>query len=79
MTAGARLGGSVALLVAFAAGVTTAGFYPALVVYLAAHMAYLGVRPYWLVAAVACGVVAVFYGLFDIALAVPVPRGTLWS
>jgi len=79
MTAHARLGANIALLVAFAAGVTTAGFYPTLVVYLAAHMSYLGVRPFWLVGAVALGVTAAFYALFDIALAVPVPRGTLWS
>jgi hypothetical protein len=79
VTAGARLTGSVALLVGFASGVTTFGFYAALIVYLAAHMAYLGVRPYALVAAVAVGMAAVFYALFDIALAVPVPRGSFWN
>jgi hypothetical protein len=70
---------NVALVTAFVFGVTSLGFYPSLVLYLTAHMLYLGVRPVVLVVLVALGVGAAFWLGFEYLLRVPVPTGWFWG
>lgn len=66
------------LIIAFGATVMSVGFYPAAVLYLIVHMAWLGVRPWWLILIVTGGAVASIALLFDATLGVPVPRGALF-
>lgn len=70
---------NLALVTAFVLGVTSVGFYASLVLYLTAHMLYLGVRPVVLVVAVAVGVGAAFWLGFEYLLRVPVPTGWAWG
>lgn len=69
---------NAALIVAFGAAVVGVGFYPAAALYLVLHMGWLGVRPWWLVGGVSAAAVGFIALLFDVALGVPVPRGSLF-
>lgn len=68
---------SVALIVTYAAAVPWLGFFSATLVYLIAHMTYLGIRPLWKPVAATAGVLAVLYGLFEFLLRVDLPGGVL--
>jgi hypothetical protein len=75
----ARFLANLGLVTAFVFGVTSVGFYVSLVLYLTAHMLYLGVRPVVRVALVAVGVGAAFWLGFEHLLRVPVPTGWVWG
>jgi hypothetical protein len=66
------------IIIAFGVAVMNVGFYPAASCYLFVHMAWLGVRPWWLVVLVTAGAVGFIALLFDFALGVPVPRSALF-
>lgn len=68
---------SITLIVAFAVAVPWLGFFVATFVYLIAHMSFLGIRPWWKPVAVAAGVLAVLYVLFEYLLRVDLPGGVL--
>ena len=68
---------SIALIVGFAVLVPILGFFTATVVYLIAHMLYLGIRPWWKPVAATAGVLAVLYVLFEYLLRVDLPGGLL--
>ena len=68
---------SLALIVAYIVLVPVLGFFTATLVYLVAHMTYLGIRPLWKPVATTVGVLAVLYVLFEFLLRVDLPGGLL--
>ena len=56
-----------------------AGFYPATLVLLIAMPVWLGFRPVWLLGPLAVVLLGVVYGLFSVAMDLPLPVGLLGS
>lgn len=73
-----RIAVNVGLVVIFLVMIPVLGFYAATGLYLCVHMFYLGIRPVWLIAAVAAGTLVVFYGVFEAFLGVLVPHGLIF-
>lgn len=73
-----RIAINVAFLIAYAALVPVLGFFTASGAYLFLHMTYLGVRPFYLSAAVLVAVLAAFYGVFEALLGVVIPHGWIY-
>lgn len=78
MTGNPRVLISLLMLTGYVAIVPLAGFFVGTGLYLAAHMAFLGIRPLWLVAAVVAGALVFLYLIFIQFLGVPVPHGALY-
>jgi hypothetical protein len=61
----------------YVVGVTWIGIYAASFLFIAFFMRWLGKYPWWKVAAVSAGAVAVFYLIFEKWFLVPLPKGPL--
>lgn len=68
---------NIAFLIAYVYVMPRLGFFTATAIYLVVHMTFLGVRPWYYIALVPAGVLAVLYTLFVLVLGVPLPRGVL--
>jgi hypothetical protein len=78
MTGNPRVLISLFLLTAYVFVVPVAGFFVTTGAYLAAHIAFLGIRPAWLVLAVVAGALIFLYLVFIQFLGVPIPHGALY-
>ena len=66
-------------LALYALAITWIGIYVSSALFIAFFMRWLGKYPWWKVAAVSVGVIAVFYAIFEIWFKVPLPKGPLES
>jgi hypothetical protein len=72
-----RAGGMLLIGIGFLALVEYIGYIPAIFLMICATAVYNGRPMSWQVAGVAAGLTAVFYGLFDLVLHIPMPSG-IW-